>query len=111
MRAWTVLSPSPSPSASYAPDPFAPDPTIWPEAPSWLFPSVMTAAGVVLVAITVLLVLWRRSIVIERRARAARPTTEWVDLSKLNKRGRWEDHGPTLDEPDSPQPPDAPNRG
>lgn len=86
---------APSPEPSYSNDPFAPDPTIWPEAPSWLFPTVMTFFAIVLVGVIVLVVMWRKSVRLDREAREARQPTEWVDLSKLDKRGRWDDDEPT----------------
>lgn len=97
MLARGIISPPPTTEPA---DPFAPDPTMWPEAPAWLFPSVMVLVGLVVAGIIVMLVLWRRSVVLERRERAQRPPTEWVDLSKLDKKGRWEDDGPALDAPD-----------
>ena len=90
---------SPSPSPSYSNDPFAPDVSIWPEAPAWLFPMVMVFLVIVAIAIAVLIVMWRRSIVLEKRERAAKGPTQWVDLTKLDKRGNWEDEGPKLDPP------------
>jgi hypothetical protein len=90
----------PSPSPTYSNDPFAPDVTIWPDAPDWLFPLVMVLVAIVALVIAVLIVLWRRSILIERREREAKGPTQWVDLSKLDKKGRWEDDGPPLDPPE-----------
>ncbi|MGC4174229.1 hypothetical protein [Demequina sp.] len=80
---------SPSPSPTYSNDPFNPDVTIWPEAPDWLFPAVMIATGVVVAVVIVLIVMWRKSVIAERQAKEAKGPTEWVDLSKLDKKGRW----------------------
>ena len=44
----------------------------------------------------VLVVMWRKSVVIAKREREAKGPTEWVDLSKLDKKGSWEDDGPKL---------------
>lgn len=96
---------SPSPSPSYSNDPFNPDVTIWPEAPDWLFPTVMVATGVVVAIVIVLIVMWRKSVTVQRAEREAKGPTQWVDLSKLDKKGRWEDDGPKLDEPDGPSQP------
>ena len=86
---------APSPNAS--PDPFNPDYTIRPEAPAWLFPAVMIAAAVLLVVVIVLLVMWRKSVIYAREEKAAKGPTQWIDLSKLDKKGHWdEDQGPTL---------------
>ena len=49
----TVLSPPPTPTTE--PDPFNPDVTIWPEAPDWLFPTVMVFTGLIIAAVVVLL--------------------------------------------------------
>ena len=88
-----VTAPSPNPS----PDPFNPDLTIWPEAPGWLFPTVMVFAAIVVVAVIVLLVMWRKSVIYARQEKAAKGPTDWIDLSKLDKKGRWEaDDGPDL---------------
>jgi len=86
-------APAPSPAASL--DPFAPDPTIWPDAPGWLFPAVMTVFVIVAIAAVVLLYMWRRALRYEREERAAKGPTEWVDLSKLDRKGRWDDEGQT----------------
>lgn len=86
------ISPEPFPLPAQdplAPDPFAPDPTVWPPAPDWLAPTVFTVLGVAVLAVVVLLVLWRRSIVMERRRRAEEQAQEWVDLSKLDRKGNW----------------------
>ena len=82
--------------ASVEPDPFAPDVTIWPEPPEWLFPSIMVLVVVTAIAIVVLGVLWIKSVRVQRAEAASKPKTEWVDLSKLDKKGRWEDtdHNP-----------------
>lgn len=88
---------TPSPEPSYSNDPFAPDVTIWPEAPGWLFPAVMVGVVIVVTVVVVLLVMWRRAVVFEKQQRAAQGPTEWVDLSKLDKRGNWEDHTPEFD--------------
>jgi hypothetical protein len=82
---------SPSPSPVYSDDPFNPDVTIWPEAPSWLFPTVMIATAVVVAAVVVLIVMWRKSVVYTRKEQAAKGPTEWIDLSKLDKKGHWSD--------------------
>jgi hypothetical protein len=82
--------PSPSPTAT-EPDPFNPDVTIWPDAPGWLFPTVMVFTGLVVAAVVVLLVMWRKSVSVQRAEREAKGPTQWVDLSKLDKKGRWED--------------------
>lgn len=73
------------------PDPFAPDVSIWPEAPSWLFPTTMVVLGVLLVVVVVMLGMWAKAVRIQRAERAARAPQEWVDLSKLDKKGRWKD--------------------
>jgi len=96
----TVIDPSPLPS--YSNDPFNPDVTIWPEAPGWLFPAVMIAAGVCAAVIVALIVMWRRAVVVQRHEREAKGPTQWVDLSKLDKKGRWEDDGPALDDEQPP---------
>lgn len=93
MVAPAVTAPSPSPVGSL--DPFAPDPTVWPEAPGWLFPAVMTAFAIVAIAALVLLYMWLRSVRYEREAKAAKGPTQWVDLSKLDRTGHWEDDDPT----------------
>ena len=36
--------------ATVEPDPFAPDVTIWPEPPEWLFPSIMVLVVVTVIA-------------------------------------------------------------
>lgn len=99
MALGVVVPPSPSPTVSN--DPFNPDVTIWPEAPGWLFPTVMVALVIVIAVVIALLVMWRKSVVFEKRQREAKGPTEWVDLSKLDKKGRWEDQEPTLDNPDA----------
>ena len=88
---------SPTPEPSYSNDPFAPDPTIWPEAPGWLFPMIMVGLVLVTIAVVALLIMWRKSVLVEREIRAERGPTEWIDLSKLDKKGRWEDQDPTPD--------------
>src|SRR6187402_1922 len=82
--------------ATVEPDPFAPDVTIWPEPPEWLFPSIMVLVVVTVIAMIVLAVLWIKSVRVQRAEAAQKPKTEWVDLSKLDKKGRWEDsdHNP-----------------
>ena len=100
MRLGGTFSPSPSPSPTYSVDPFAPDVTIWPKAPDWLFPTVMVLLVIVALAVAVLIVLWRRSVVIVKREREAKGPTQWVDLSKLDKKGHWEDDAPKSDPPD-----------
>jgi hypothetical protein len=96
------IDPSPQPSISN--DPFAPDVTIWPEAPEWLFPSVMTALAVAVAVVVVLLVMWRRAVVYQRLQREQMPPTDWVDLSKLKRGGRWEgDQDPAISSEDNPQ--------
>jgi hypothetical protein len=87
----TPASAVPSPSPPSSPDPFYLDPTIWPEAPGWLFPSVMTLLGVVGMAVVVLLFMWRRAAQYDKAEREARQPREWVDLSKLQKGGTWAD--------------------
>ena len=78
------------------PDPFAPDVTIWPEPPEWLFPSIMVLVVLTAIAMVVLAVLWIKSVRVQRQEAAEKPKTDWVDLSKLDKKGRWEDtdHNP-----------------
>ena len=73
------------------PDPFAPDVSIWPEAPSWLFPTTMVILAVLTVVVAVLLGLWIKSVRIQKAERAAREPEIWVDLSRLDKKGRWKD--------------------
>jgi hypothetical protein len=85
----TVLSPPPTPTTE--PDPFNPDVTIWPEAPDWLFPTVMVFTGLIIAAVVVLLVMWRKSVTVQRAEREAKGPTKWIDLSKLDKKGRWDD--------------------
>jgi hypothetical protein len=100
---------SPTPEPSYSNDPFNPDVTIWPEAPGWLFPAVMTAFVIVALVVLILIIMWRRSVVYERREREAKGPTQWVDLSKLDRKGRWEEDSPALErdaDPDAPT--DAP---
>ena len=82
--------------ATVEPDPFAPDVTMWPEPPDWLFPAIIVLVVVTAITITVLAVLWIKSVRVQRAEAAQRPKTEWVDLSKLDKKGRWEDsdHNP-----------------
>jgi hypothetical protein len=89
MRVWGASLPVPSPTTE--PDPFNPDVTIWPDAPGWLFPTVMVFTGLVVAAVVVLLVMWRKSVSVQRAEREAKGPTQWVDLSKLDKKGRWED--------------------
>jgi len=89
MRLGGALPPQPSPSPTS--DPFYLDPTIWPDAPDWLFPAVMVFTGLVVAAVVVLLVMWRKSVTVQRAERDAQGPTQWVDLSKLDKKGRWED--------------------
>jgi len=107
------VEPSPAPSGTPL-DPFYLDPTIWPEAPGWLFPSIMVLLAVVATGVVVLLVMWRRSVQFDKAQREAREPTEWVDLSKLDKGGRWadeestdprtrEDRGRTRREEDEPE--------
>lgn len=104
----------PSPEPVYSNDPFNPDVSIWPEAPSWLFPAVMIMLVVVALVVIALLIMWRRSVMYEREAKAAKGPTQWVDLSKLDKKGRWEDDGPALESesngptPGSPDDPTSP---
>lgn len=88
---------SPSPEPSYSNDPFNPDVTIWPPAPDWLFPTVMIALAIVAIVVIALVVMWRKSVVVARQEKAAKGPTQWVDLSKLDKKGHWEDEGPKLD--------------
>jgi hypothetical protein len=95
MRLGGVVSPSPSPA--YSNDPFNPDVTIWPEAPDWLFPAVMIALAISVAVVVTLIVLWRKAVVEQRKEREAQGPTQWVDLSKLDKKGHWEDDGPALD--------------
>jgi len=95
-----VIEPTPEPS--YSNDPFNPDVTIWPEAPGWLFPTIMVALVVMAVIVITLVVMWRRSVVITNREREAKGPTQWVDLSKLDKKGHWEDDGPALDDEQPP---------
>ncbi|WP_084106170.1 hypothetical protein [Demequina sp. NBRC 110056] len=108
----SAVDPTPQPVGSV--DPFFLDPTEWPEAPGWLFPTVMSFLGVVCVVVVVLLFMWRRSIQYDKAERAAREPQEWVDLSKLGKGGRWadeessdprtrEDFGRTKREEDAPE--------
>lgn len=85
------ILPIPSPGPSTEPDPFNLDPSIWPEAPGWLFPTVMTALALALIVVAVLIGMWIKAVRYERVQRAAAPPKEWVDLSKLDKKGRWED--------------------
>ena len=54
--------------------------------------TLLAAAGMV---VAILLYMWRKSIVIEREERAKKPPVEWVDLSKLQKGGRWADEEST----------------
>jgi hypothetical protein len=82
---------APEPSPSYSNDPFAPDVSIWPEAPSWLFPAVMTLLGIAGMVMVVLLYMWFKSVQMSKAEREALPKQEWVDLSKLDKGGRWRD--------------------
>ena len=98
MRLGGALPPQPSPSPTD--NPFYLDPTIWPEAPDWLFPTVVVATGLAVAAVVVLIVMWSKSIAVARAEKAAKGPTEWVDLSKLDKKGRWEDNGPSSDNPD-----------
>ena len=98
MALGVVVPPSPEPS--YSNDPFNPDVTIWPEAPGWLFPTVMVALVIVIGVVVTLLVMWRKSVVYEKQQRAAKGPTEWVDLSKLDKKGHWEDQEPSFDDTD-----------
>jgi len=100
---------SPSPEPVYSNDPFNPDVTIWPEAPSWLFPAVMIMLVVVGLVVITLIIMWRRSVMYEREAKAAKGPTEWIDLSKLDKKGRWEDDGPVLQADNDGPTPDAPD--
>lgn len=79
----------PSPTAE--PDPFNPDVSIWPPPPPWLFPTVMALLAIVAVVVIVLLAMWVRAVRVARAERAARAPKEWVDLSKLDRKGRWED--------------------
>ena len=86
----------PSVVESTEPDPFAPDVTIWPEPPEWLFPAIMVLVALTVITVVVLAVLWIKSVRVQRAEAASKPKTEWVDLSKLDKKGRWEDtdHNP-----------------
>jgi len=61
----------------------------------------MVALALAALVVITLLVMWRKSVVYEKREREAKGPTEWIDLSKLDKKGRWEDDGPTLDDSDS----------
>jgi hypothetical protein len=83
--------PSPPPTPTTEPDPFNPDVTIWPDAPDWLFPTVMVFTGIIIAAVVVLMVMWRKSVTVQRAEREAKGPTEWIDLSKLDKKGRWND--------------------
>jgi hypothetical protein len=78
------------------PDPFNPDVANWPPPPPWLFPAVMVLLAIVVLVALVLLGMWIKSVRVARAERAAKPPTQWVDLSKLDKKGRWEDqdHNP-----------------
>jgi hypothetical protein len=97
---------APTPEPTYSNDPFNPDVSIWPEAPGWLFPAVMVALVVACLVVVTLIVMWRRSVVIERRAREAKGPTKWVDLTKLDKRGHWEEEqSPTLEPPSNDKAP------
>ena len=91
MRIGGATMPSPPPTPTTEPDPFNPDVTIWPEAPDWLFPTVMVFTGLIIAAVVVLLVMWRKSVTVQRAEREAKGPTKWIDLSKLDKKGRWDD--------------------
>ena len=82
----------------YTPDPFAPDPTIFPPPPPWLFPATMVLLAIATVVVLILLYGWWKSIQLSKAERASQPTKDWVDLSQLNKKGRWRD------ETDQPRP-------
>ena len=87
-----IVSPSPTgPTPSPSNDPFNPDVTIFPPAPGWLFPTVMVFTGIIIAAVVVLMVMWRKSVTVQRAEREAKGPTEWIDLSKLDKKGRWND--------------------
>lgn len=79
------------PSATVPADPFALDPSMWPEAPDWLFHAVIATFAVSALVLTVLLVLWLKASREDRRALQARQPKEWVDLTQLDKKGRWAD--------------------
>ena len=85
----------------YTPDPFAPDPSLWPEPPPWLFPAVMIGTGILVLIVLVLISMWWRSIQVMKAEQAVKPETQWVDLSQLNRRGRWRDEA---DQPAKPTP-------
>jgi hypothetical protein len=95
-----LIDPTPNPTATPYSDPFAPDPTIFPPAPDWLFPATMVLLGVIIVVVLILLYGWYKSVQYNKAEQAARPPTEWVDLSKLGKKGRWADASD-----DGPRPP------
>ena len=86
---------SPTPEPSYSNDPFNPDVSIWPEAPSWLFPAVMVGLVIICIAVIVLLAMWRKSLAMEKQEREAKGPTDWIDLSKLDKKGRWQEDDAT----------------
>lgn len=80
-----------APSPTTEPDPFNPDVSIWPPPPPWLFPTVMVLLVIASIVVVVLLAMWFKAARVARAERAARQPKEWVDLSKLDKKGRWED--------------------
>jgi hypothetical protein len=80
-----------TPAPTTEPDPFAPDVSMWPEAPPWLFPTTMVILAVLAVVVVVMLGLWIKAVRVQRAERAARQPEVWVDLSKLDKKGRWKD--------------------
>jgi hypothetical protein len=83
----------PVPSYDPSPDPFAPDPTIFPPPPPWLFPAVMVLLAIGVLVVLILLYAWYKSIQVAKVEREALPKKDWVDLSQLGIRGRWEDEG------------------
>ena len=79
------------PSSTAEPDPFNPDVSIWPPPPPWLFPTTMTLLGIAAAVVIVLVIMWVRASAISRNEAAARAPKEWIDISDLGSKGRWND--------------------
>lgn len=84
------------------PDPFAPDPTIFPEAPPWLFPLTMVLLAIAVMVVLVLLYMWNKANQFTRAERERLRNKDWIDLSLLDKTGRWREQADSPPVPDDP---------